>query len=173
MYGAILGRHSGHGVKIQYTTSSRFTLIRVGGINPMENANEAKLTIAYLYLATYNEESYQEQRDGIEKAAATNGHTIDTWVQDGGGSRHGYSRLIEQVHAGEIQRIYVTHLGRFTRSIREEVRLLEILDQHDVEVISVQGGPQDKLTRVLRLVFAKDRLKIEEARLEDRKKSKQ
>lgn len=52
-------------------------------------------------------------------------------------NRPAFQRMMEDVERGQIQKIIVYRLDRFSRSIADFGRLWEILKQHDVEFVSI------------------------------------
>lgn len=51
--------------------------------------------------------------------------------------RPAFTELMQAVEAGQVQKIYVYRLDRFSRSIADFSRVWEILDRHSVEFVSV------------------------------------
>ena len=83
--------------------------------------------------------SIQAQLDLCRKASANDG--IKTY-QDRGYSgkntdRPSFQRLLKDISAGRVSKLYVYRLDRFSRSIADFGQLWKVLQAHDVEFVSV------------------------------------
>ena len=72
---------------------------------------------AYLRVSSPGQ-NLEMQRDAITRVCSARGERVDLWCSEktgGAGSREGLSRLLEQVRAGKIRKVYVWRLDRLSR----------------------------------------------------------
>lgn len=72
---------------------------------------------AYLRVSTPGQDLAM-QRDAIARICKARGERVNVWYSEktgGAGARDGLSRMLEQVRAGEISKVYVWRLDRLSR----------------------------------------------------------
>lgn len=65
-------------------------------------------------------------------------------------SRPQFQHLLQEVRSGRVLVVVVAELSRITRSVRELVQVIEVLDRHGVQMVSLREGldtgtPQGRL----------------------------
>lgn len=93
-------------------------------------------------------QDYATQRSAIERAASARGDTIAAWYSEKKSAKHtpgaertALQQLRAHARAGDVRRLYVFRLDRFTRSgIRDTLDVVEELRGHGVEIVSLTDG---------------------------------
>lgn len=99
---------------------------------------------AYVRVSSASQDA-ETQRTAIGRAAAARGHQVATWYSEKRSgralTRPELDRLRAAVRAGEVRRLYVFRLDRFTRrGIRDTLALLDELESNGCAVTSVADG---------------------------------
>lgn len=101
-------------------------------------------TAAYIRVSSKSQ-NHDMQRAAIEKAAAARGDDVVTWYAE---KRTGktmdrpeLARLLAEVRARRLRRLYVFRLDRLTRTgIRDTLAVVDELRSHGVELVNLSDG---------------------------------
>ncbi|MBI3206667.1 MAG: recombinase family protein [Myxococcales bacterium] len=101
-------------------------------------------TAAYIRVSSKSQD-HATQKAAIERAASARGDSIAAWYAEKQSAkslaRAELHRLRNDARAGALGRLYVFRLDRLTRSgIRDTLGLIEELQRHGVDVVSVADG---------------------------------
>lgn len=73
---------------------------------------------------------------------------IEVYVDDGYSAknlnRKEMNRLIKDIKNGEIAKVVIHNLDRLTRRVKDLIRIIELFDEHDVELVSIKEKVETK-----------------------------
>ncbi len=100
--------------------------------------------VAYIRVSSRGQD-HTMQRSAIVKAAASRGDTITTWHAEkrsaSTNDRPALARLLADVRAGKVRRLFVWRLDRLTRSgIADTLALVREMRELGVEVVNLADG---------------------------------
>lgn len=102
------------------------------------------MTAGYIRVSSRGQD-HAMQRSAIERAAAARGDTIDAWYAEKRtattNDRPELARLLADVRAGKVGRLYVFRLDRLTRTgIADTLALVKELRELGVELVNLADG---------------------------------
>jgi DNA invertase Pin-like site-specific DNA recombinase len=121
--------------------------------------------VAYIRVSSRGQD-HTMQRSAIERAAAARGEAVAEWYAEKRTAktldRPELSRLLADVRAGKVGRLYVFRLDRLTRSgIADTLELVKLFRSSGVELVNLADGftipapgASDSASRVAELILA-------------------
>jgi len=121
-----------------------------------------KKSICYLRVST-EEQSHESQRHAIDRYLQAHGLTPEFYEEKGSGgttlNRPIYTRLMQEVREGKIDKIYVYKLDRFSRNVRDFLTAHEEMVKAGTSFVSISDNldfstPMGRMMAQMLAVFA-------------------